>query len=597
MRAATLRHLLLAATMATAGHGTLAQDAPDAAGQRVDIRLIGGRDPAGGWIRPGETVQVEVRMIDLVSNQPVPGLHPAGFIRRADARRPDCREAAQAYRATGRVALGDIDLSGVALLVVQADGMLASVDPSMNLASANIRWLAPAGAKAPPLIDASSGTMIVDAGRARLLDAADGALTDLPGLEPGARVLAFAAAGRIAYAAESDGGFLAYDLAARRVAQRFDTVPDALATAEGGGALAVLAAGGKRLFIFDAADGRALATHELEPAATALAYSAPAAAFLLAGGPSLAIIHADAPAIEQRAALSGHATRLALSADRKAAIAYDPASGLINVVDLVSQRLVQGLQFPEGIAGIATTFDMLAVLLADRWAVAGISTDSLKAGRPPNVTQILLADQGRPPSAFPGPLMATVGELGPVLVAQPATREVYVMPHEPGMRAPTNSVAIRGGEIAAIGVQARSFVQEGESYRTSVSIPRPGRYEAVISAGLFRAAACLAFDVGPPQAAPPPPPRLTLTIPEDAASGQTVTAVVSAPPAARGAIDLHVLSAGDNFQEARSAGLSSDGLASFSLRFPHDGMFIVSATLRDGATETARAVDQIEIRP
>ena len=576
-----------------------AQEDSGDAGQRLRVEVHAVADADRTQFAPGEPLALHLSMLDLVDGQAIGGLHPAGFIRTRSSAGTTCAEAAQAYRATGRVALGDIDLAGVTLLVGQTDGLLAAVDPSTSLASANIRWLAHAQLSGAPLVHPESGKIVVGGENWQAVDASDGSVSAIDGLPAGAAVLGMSADGRALFVQAPDAGdLLVFDLDRNSPIRRLPVPGKVSQVQQGANLLAALADDGRRVLLIDTETGKTLAEHRLAAAASSLAYSPPADAFLLAGGPQLTIIHADAPDLLQQVALSGDAGRVALSADGKSAYAFAPESGLLSVVDLVRQTLAQALHFPEGIAAVAATHDNLVVLLARRWVAASVSTDTLKRGRSPNVTEVRLSEGGKLPGELPGPLMTAVGPVGPVLVAQPGMGEVYVMPHEAGMRAPTNAIPIRGGKIGSIAVYARRFTADGDGYRAVFSVPRPGRYEAVVSAGLFGATTCLPFAVGTP-AAERAPPQLALKLPDLSAQGAVIAATVrfanaAAPPGT--AVDLTVISANDNFQDSHSALLAADGSAQFSLQFPHPGMFIVSATARSGQRALSRTVEQIEIQ-
>lgn len=597
-----LRLAVALAVMCLAAPAAPAEEGAPAAGQKMELLLGAASRPGASAFEPGEILELRVRMVDLLDGQPVSGLHPSGFVRRAGSSGSTCSEAAQAYRATGRVGLGDIDLSGVTLLVAQGNGMLAAVDPSMSLASANIRWLARLGTEGTPVVRAGLNSILAKTDGWRAVNEADGAVAPLPGLPDGADLVTTGREGAVAYiapgiAGTGIAGIGVYDVAARKI-ERWLAVPEpATMAVEGGDLLAVLMSDGRRLAVVDTRTGNVVADHALSGPATALAYSAPADAFLAATGATMTVLHPDAPEILQRVALAGVGTALTVSADQRTAFSHDGRSGLVNVVDLVRQALVQALHFPEGVAGIASTWDNVSILMAARWAVANISTDTLKAGKQPNVTEVALPSTGPEPGGFSGPLILSVGPFGPTLVAQPGTREVYIMPHEPGMRAPTNSIAIRGGDIRSIGILARAFQQTEDGYKATVSVPHAGRYEAVISAGIFGATACLPFVVGTPATDAGPRPGLSLHMPRQAGSRQPVAAEVRMPDAgqAAGPVNLLIISTAGNFQDLRTASVSADGLARFSVRFPHPGLFIVSATVQDGTRQHRRAVDQIEI--
>lgn len=124
----------LAVCAALAGPAAAQDLKPPLAAQ---VRYTGADGGDLAQVRPGQPFNVVLDFTAQVGSVPA-DLQPMGWLRERGPGDLPCGETAAAYRATGRAAIGSVDLNGVVLGMAARDGAFTVLDPQRALGTANL---------------------------------------------------------------------------------------------------------------------------------------------------------------------------------------------------------------------------------------------------------------------------------------------------------------------------------------------------------------------------------------------------------------------------------------------------------------------------
>lgn len=386
-----------------------------------------------------------------------------------------------------------LDLNGFDLVQATADGNLALVDPVLNLASANIRAIAPmGGVPVAWAIDASGHVLAVAAkgsSQLRLIDART--LKTLEIVEVGSPVSSLGNFGGKWWVGDKDGRLLIFpdsgtlkphSLGRGKVAVH-PTGSGMVALARSGGGAFFDAAGSARTFEL----GHGVEASTFVPLADSL--------FALTDdGTALAIVAADAS--EVRAAIALEVPMSLISADPAgrwlALVARDGRS--VAIVDVAARRTRWTLTVDDVVIAADFSDNFLYLMHRSRGGASRVVFDP--TGGPPAVVAIAAgSDQERPQEAGALPLMARIPGAG-MLVASRRDRKAYMISDD-NAQAAMSSMPLRAGEPVGVLLRPRGLVADPErgTYRANAVFERGGRYTAVVRTAQPELAHCATVTV------------------------------------------------------------------------------------------------------
>jgi hypothetical protein len=562
----------------------------------AEVTLLG---PA--LLRPGTATALRFAITDTATGAGLQGLHPRAWLRAPLRPGESCDAVTGRLARYGAGPRQALSMDGFRLLVPALDGTLATVDPRLDLATANLVRIDRLGT-VPPLallLDAARGLLWMaraqPPGLARL-DLATGTdlgPTALTGV-PGSLVALPGGEGAVAVGLD-DLGMVA----------RVSADGTAQATASVGWGQVLLAAGAERLVALATGDG-ALAVLDpwtLLPLAR-LALGTPVAALALvenqdlalaAAGQELLVVDlgraggAAQAVVMARVPLGVAADRLAISPDGRWALALDRDRSVLAVVDFArGMRLVHALAFAEGAEELLVAVDTLYVRLREAPAVAILPLGSLETPAPV-VERILM---GATPTGAAGLTLLVPGEGGTGFwLAHPGDRAAYLFTGGQ-MRAAATSVPLKAGTAAGLLLQPLAPQPLGGGvYAATIAAPRtPGSYLLAVALDQPAVARCLkvAVATGPAPAAATDlvaPPRLVAQLDGAAVAGRDTLVRLSAqdaPMLAGRTVPVRAFAeAGGAWQLRATALPAEEGGWAVRLRFPAPGRYIVLAELRE----------------
>lgn len=500
----------LAAAMPAAAQDDL--KAPLAA----EVRFTGAAGRPLGVIRPDTPFGITLEIRSPLGAVP-DDLRPMAWLRQREPSDLPCGETAAAYRATGRAALGSVDLNGVVLGVAMRDGAFIILDPERALATANL--LTARRFDPPPSAIAA--------------DAADGAfLLSLPGTRPGTgrvlRVQPYGQSSLVAeglgqpetlLAAQGGGGWL-LDRATGEVLRLNGTgITQRLALgarqisgdagSEPTARIAVTSTDRLRVIESDAS----IALDRAAPGILAAALTDSAALWL--GATGLHLIWLDAPDQPQTIPLPGSFDRIEVSPEGRMAFLFARDRTGFVIVDLALGRVVQGADTDSPVAEMAFLPGTAILRLADHSAVgvmdlreisprteAAIGRVSLGPALPPTEGATLLAP------LLPEPALLAVhadSYTGFVIDARNAVTG----------KPPMEAMRLRGGIPQIVRALDRSLRQIAPGrFVAAARLPREGEWEIVVSVGVGQLAFCAALPTPPAPSKPADQPGAIMAQPE-----------------------------------------------------------------------------------
>lgn len=607
-RAAPRSALLAAALLAGAGAGG-AEERRSAAGAGL-VGTLRFEDAEGRPIETppsGEAVRLVLDLADPATGEPARGLAPAVWIRPVEPGGVACAAAGRAFRATGRLPVGTVDLNGIALAASFADGAVTLVDPRLDLASANLR--AAHRFDAAPAFVAGLGPAqafllgFPEAGRLVRLDAADGRTRDIVGV--GRPTAALAAGPTRAFVADAeDGSVVLADLGGGPPAARWPIGRDPrLAAGVGPGALAWSPDG--RALLLDGTAGAPSVTLDrprLDGAAAVptapdrFAAPRPAAVALLVGD-TVEVVWLDAPDAPTTIALGNPADQLLAAADGRFLFALDSAAGLVSVVDLAAGAVAAVEPIGRPIAEAALTENALFLLGGDGGSVVVLSLRALRSGTGPRRREVTIGPAAPVVAGATGALVSLEPAPQVLALSRAAQAAAVVSDYDAmGDAPPMTAVALRGGLPVAIGVVDRTIRETAPgSFEATAAVP-PGAWELVASAGVADRTLCIAFAV-PGDTGPATRPRVAARVvapPDGALAAGPATVTLALAPLADATAPITVIDLVTGWRQSLVARRRADGLYELHLDLPRPGTYGLAPRLR----ALARADNMIlEVHP
>ena len=476
--AARITAALVAALLA--GAPALAQEAASAGGLMAQLDLPGGPPVAG------RAFAARLTLTDAASGEAPRGLVLRSWVRPVEPGAPACTDAVRAFRATGTLPRGVVDLDAPVLAAAFSEGAVTLADPALAQARATLRkaW-AFSGPPAAMVADPARGLFhmaFAATGEVVAMDASDGSLALVAEELDAPAALVPAAAGEGLWIGARDGvRFVAAD------GTEVHHGPGKLAAAPAG---AVLIAGDAQLRLLDAATGAAIVDASTALPATALPVTGlpdPSdplrpGALAWAEGAELRVLWRSGA--RQTVALGAAPDRLVADENGRQLYAIDSAAGVIAVVDLARGQVAEVI----GDAGFAIgealmTDDRLYLLAADASAVAVLNTRAAPEG--PRWRRLALGPPVPPAEGWRQVLTATEAP-GPVLAMNPVNGLVSEIdaPEALGNAPQMTGFALRGGKPVGLVTLDRRW-REGETgiWHTRMALPA-GAHEIVLTAGV-----------------------------------------------------------------------------------------------------------------
>ncbi|MGC4026886.1 MAG: hypothetical protein QM744_18145 [Mesorhizobium sp.] len=453
----------------------------------------------------GEAFRLRVDLTDVATGRAPKGLELAGWIRRVDRLNRSCEDEARAYRVTRAIAEGAVDLNGIVLAALNEDASVGVIDPRLNGQPANM--LAAAALDSMPddfIIDRVNMRALFafkDAGRIEAISLADGARS----------VLAEGLGEAVAIASVEDGsvwiastnGSIGKILEGSRDeilqlgagAVRLDNVPgNRIAAVSENGAVALLDGIGGRI-LFQGNIGQSLV------------------ASALVGSEGLLSVSGDGKTAELRyfddfgraipIPLGIAASKLAISPDARLALAFEPGSALVVVVDLAAAKVAQSFALNNGTVA-ETGFTERAAFIATNEGdyIAVLDLNSVKQGAAPVIRPVPLGGKG---GASNGErrLLASLPPSPNMLVVDRDSATGWIVPERAavGNVPPMDSIRLRGGVPLQVLVADRSFRESMPGrFETVAKVGEGGPHELVLTTGISGLTACIPFNVNGPAA-------------------------------------------------------------------------------------------------
>ncbi|WP_337181613.1 hypothetical protein [Shinella sp.] len=485
-----------------------------ATGQPADSGLVVEvtvRDRSGEALRTPrsrEPFRLALKISDAKTGQQPTGLRPAAWIRPVAADNASCTDTARALRATRGTPRGVIDLNGELIGVLNDDASFGVVDRRLDQSGANMIAAATFGHLPDAIAFDRAGlralAVLTGEGRVEAVDLLTGERRLLAGdlAEPtdvrasAAGNLWIAEAGRDAFVEVKPDG----------------TVGARLALAGGPGAA------GNRLFLREtglagfvgaySGDGRLALIDDLAPAIVWSAAGPPVAdarfigngtvVVLPSGRKAMDIRYTDDPGEPLRIPIGIDATRLAISADGRHAVAYSPGEPLFVVVDLATARLVEAGHLQERMAVEEAAFvgSNLYILSEDGGAVAIFETAALgRKDRP--APRIVGLARGQPQAGGAGTRIAPLDASRALVVDRGGA--IGLILHDAmaiGNVPPEDYVRLSSGVPLSIGVVDRSLAEIAPGrFETVARLEAGGEHELIVTTGVGGLTTCIRFAV------------------------------------------------------------------------------------------------------
>jgi hypothetical protein len=531
--------------------------------------LIARLDLAGDPPVAAHAFDLRLHLSDAATGEPPRGLNLRSWVRPVEAGDPACTDAVRAFRATGSLPRGVIDLDAPVLAAAFSEGAVTLADPSLAEARATLRkaW----AFSAPPAAlasDPANGRFLMafaETGEIVAMDASDGTLSLVAASFTDPATLVATPDGAGVWIGDAKGvHFARSDGVTTRLG------PGVLASAL---PLGILVAGEGRLRLLDVSGNPLIEVAGDFPAAAVPDPGAPENPGGLAWvtGETLRVIWRSNA--QQSIDLGATPDRLIAAEDGRRLYAIDSAVGIIAVVELSLGQVTEviaDLGFPVGEALLAD--DRLYLLAADASRVVVLNTRSEPGN--PRWRRLTL-----------GPAMAETGNLRQLLTASPSPGPVLALnpvnglvseidaPEALGNAPQMTGFTLRGGRPIGLATQSRRWREgvDGE-WRTRLAVPA-GEHEIVLTGGVGLTL-CLPLSVAGEK---DETPTVSLLFTETPASGtgllhfrlETTGAVLSPDTMPR--ITVAALSSG--WRQSGAAGAVGGGFFSLPVTLPGPGLY------------------------
>jgi hypothetical protein len=436
-------------------------------------------DLADGAPVAGQSFDLRLRLLDATTGEPPLGLTLRSWIRPVEAGLPACTDAARAFRATGSLPRGVLDLDAPILAAVFSEGAVTLADPSLAQARATLRkaWVF----SEPPvamMADAATSSFLMAfaaTGEVVRMDASDGSLT-------------LAATG---FDAPSDmivtsHGLWVEDQTGLHLVTTERTTDLGPGTLVSASSLGVLSRSGGTLTLADLKTGLSVLQTQGDLPAAAVPDPADqdrAAGLVHAAGATLHV--AWASGARQSIALGAAPDTLVPTEDGRSVLALDSAAGVIARVDLARGEVTEVIGDAGFAFGQALVLDGRLFLLAADASVVAV----LNLAAAPDAPRWRRLTLGPPQDVLPGmrQLMTTPTRFGPVLALNPVNGLVSEIdtPEALGNAPQMSGFALRGGRPTGLATLTRSLRETDAPgiWQTRLALPA-GAHELVVTAGI-----------------------------------------------------------------------------------------------------------------
>lgn len=472
----------------------MAQEASLRAPLSAQVRFTDADGAPQSRILPGQPFDVVLEIRSELGAVPT-DLLPMGWIRERGPFDLPCGETAAAYRASGRAAIGSVDLNGTVLGVVARDGAFTVLDPERALGAANL--LTARHFQPPPAAlaaDPATGQFLLslpggEAGLGQVLAISpygtqqvlasdlDDPATLVPAITGGAWLLEQGSGDVLRLDPAGPARHLA--LGATQIRGDGDTEPAQR--------LAVLSP--DRLRVLED-DGR-ISLDAPAPGALAVGLNADAALWLAPG--MLHVLWLDAPDQPLAIPLAGAFDRMEISPEGRMAYVFAHGRTGFGIVDLALGRMVQGADTESPVAEIAFLPDTALLRLADQSSVGVMDLREIAPDTEAVVGRVAIGPPRPMAEAEGAALLAPLLPEPSLLAVHAGSYSGFVLDgrHAVSGMPPMEALRLRGGVPQLVRALDRSLRQTAPGHFTAAAeLPRAGDWELVVSVGIGQLAFC-----------------------------------------------------------------------------------------------------------
>ncbi|MHA6644090.1 hypothetical protein [Mesorhizobium sp. A623] len=538
-----------------------------------------------------EPIRLQVDLADVVTGRPPTGLQLSGWIRRADRINRSCEEEAQAFRVTRSIALGAIDLNGVVIAVLNEDSSLGVIDPKLDGQPANMLGAAVLG-RMPDDFEIDRAALrallsFADEGIVEEVSLADGARKIIAsGLKRPTSLIA-TPNGEI-WVAEKDGiGLLGVDgTVSSRLAIRGGNIE--LSAPKTGASLVGAVSESGSVLVLDGSTGRIIFEGNTSGAVAAATFLDDEGLLTLGPGENAAQLrYLDNFSEQLTIPLGFAANRLAVSPDRRIALAFTPGLPALSIIDVATARVVQTAELRDAtIAEVAFTDRAAFIATREGAYLAVLDLKSVKAGLAATLRPVPLGGKGGG-SKGERRLLVSMLPAPQALVVDRDNHTGWIVPElaAVGNMPPMESTNLRGGTPLQVHVVDRSFREiSAGRFETVTRIGAGGRYELVLTTGVFGLTVCMQFEVDGP-GGPSPMKLYRLAVDETgdtptyrSGRAEDITVVLSGEDDRNLDVDvvrLLVPSLTSSWSTEVVARRGADGRLRATVTFPHPGTYAI----------------------
>ncbi|MBZ5537782.1 MAG: hypothetical protein LAO31_17645 [Acidobacteriia bacterium] len=570
------------------------------------LRPLAGNAPGGAEVREGEDAEVQFKINDSTSGNPVRGLHPAAWmdIRPAEkiTEAKDCHAKIQSFLGPSLNTRPEVDLNVYYVLALNDDASISVVDPlfgyggsklltTVQLKSPGQDWVLTGDRKklyvTMPLVNQVA---VIDTATWRSIRELDAGPNPIRlALQPGEKYLWV---GNDGDSGDTPGAITVIDASEDKVISRIPAGPghhEMAFTTDGGYAFVTDKAQEGTVTVIDTRQLRKSASIVVGHNPVSVAFSPLSQAAYVADGEDGTVSVIDAHSHRIRAVMK---TRPGVKVIRFAdqgrwGFVVNEKENMVYIFDSSTDRIVHSLEVGRSPEQISFTQTFAYIQSRETEQVTMIQLESI--GRKGTVPVTEIPGGETPPGKAKSPASADVIVPAPegssVLIANAADKTIYY--YEEGMAAPMGSFRNYGREPRAVMVIDRSLREVASGvYSTHVKLSRPGHYDVAFLLDSPRFVHCFAAEV---QSNPTSKRRLQIPIQIEPLSkekrvsvGETVRLQFKAiDPTTRqprtGLRDLGVLIllAPGTWQKREWASAVSEGLYEVTFVVPQTGVYYV----------------------
>ena len=529
------RCALFVLAVATALVPLRASDGPDAGGRRyratdsgivldLTVRQLHPSKTSQPF-REGDEVAITLSISDETSGKPIAGVFPTAWMSRQRREPPAssgparCRSTIARFVAGSLLSRPDVDLNAYHVLALNTDPTITVVDPHFSFGGSQLLALVPLQSPGEDwTLNADQSRLFVsmpDANSVAVIDAVRWAGVGSLDVGPSPRRVARQPDGAFVWVT-TDEGVAAVHGDGRSLAFRVTTGrgPHDLAISSDSRFVFVTNRDAGTTSVIDVHTRRQIAEVPSGRSPVTVSYSSRSAMAYVGSDVEGAITVIDPRQPESRRAIAAKAglRQIRVTPNGRYAFVANPASDIVEIVDVASNRIVQVADVEDGPFEVTFSTDVAYVrrLRSELVVMMGL-TGIGGEGQPVSIADFPGGEHPFGGAHRPTPADGVVQAPGEraVLVANAADKTIYY--YQEGMAAPMGNFNNYSHEPRAVMVVDRTLREaEPGAYRTTARLARPGSYDVAVLVDSPRAIACfdLPVEVDPALEATRRPPVL-----------------------------------------------------------------------------------------